>query len=137
MYFSGTKRQAWNFELSNAGGPSTAYNAGTALTTADAPDQLTYISAPFQRAAAFVGPVTANLWLSSLATDTEMFVQVIDQAPDGARSYLQRGLLKARHRAIDWARSDCLVPATSTPASFVTSGGSPNKNTFMYRPWRT
>ncbi|TML78474.1 MAG: CocE/NonD family hydrolase [Actinobacteria bacterium] len=136
MYFSGTKRQAWNFELSNAGGPSTAYTAGTPLTTADAPDQLTYISAPFQRAAAFVGPVTANLWLSSLATDTEMFVQVIDQAPDGARSYLQRGLLKASHRAIDWARSDCLVPATSTRASCVTSGGSPNKNMFMYRPWR-
>ncbi|TMK83967.1 MAG: CocE/NonD family hydrolase, partial [Actinobacteria bacterium] len=136
MYFSGTKRQAWNFELSNAGGPSTAYNTGTPLTTADAPDQLTYISAPFQRAAAFVGPVTANLWLSSLATDTELFVQVIDQAPNGARSYLQRGLLKASHRAIDWARSDCLLSATSARASCVSSSGSPNRNMFMYRPWR-
>src|SRR5438270_9784465 len=127
MYFSGTKRQAWNFELSNAGGPSTAYTAGTPLTTADAPDQLTYISAPFQRAAAFVGPITANLWVSSLAPDTEFFVQVIDQAPDGARSYLQRGTLKASHNAIDWARSDCIVPLTSLRAPCITSSGKPAK----------
>ena len=135
MYFSGSKRQAWNFEL-NSVGTSANYNTGTPLTTADLPDQATYISAPFQRAAAFVGPITANLWISSLATDTEMFVQVIDQAPDGARSYLQRGLLKASHRAIDWGRSDCLVLLTSLPAPCVTSSGSPASSMFMYRPWR-
>jgi uncharacterized protein len=136
MYFSGSKRQAWNFELNSAGGPSTAYNTGTPITTMDLPDQATYISAPFQRAAAFVGPITANLWVSSLATDTEFFVQVIDQGPDGARSYLQRGPLKASHRAIDYGRSDCLLPATSARVSCITSSGAPAKNVFMYRPWR-
>jgi len=136
MYVSGTKRQSWNFELSNAGGLKTAYNTGPPVTTMDLPDQATYISAPFGQAAAFVGPITANLWVSTLATDTELFVQVIDQAPDGARSYLQRGVLKASHRAIDWARSDCLVPATSARASCVTSSDTPNGNMFMYRPWR-
>jgi len=136
MYLSGTKRQSWNFELSNAGGLSTAYNTGPPVTTMDLPDQATYISAPFGSAAAFVGPITANLWVSSLAPDTEFFVQVIDQAPDGARSYLQRGVLKASHRAIDWAHSDCIVPSTSARTSCVTSAGSPNASMFMYRPWR-
>jgi predicted acyl esterase len=136
MYLSGTKRQSWNFELSNAGGLKTAYNTGPPVTTMDLPDQATYTSAPFGRAAAFVGPITANLWVSSLATDTEFFVQVIDQAPDGARSYLQRGVLKASHRAIDWSRSDCLIPSSSLRASCVTSSGIPDRNMFMYRPWR-
>jgi predicted acyl esterase len=64
-----------------------------------------------------VGPITANLFLSATTPDTELFVQLIDEAPDGSRTYLQRGLLKASHRAIDTTKSDY-------------------KGTHLYRPWR-
>ncbi len=46
--------------------------------------------------------------MSSTAPDTELFVQVIDEAPDGSRYYVQRGLLKASHRAIMPGQSDRL-----------------------------
>ena len=44
-------------------------------------------------------------------------MQLIDEAPDGSRTYLQRGLLKASHKAIDATKSDY-------------------RNGRMYRPWR-
>lgn len=44
-------------------------------------------------------------------------MQLVDEAPDGSHTYLQRGLLKASHRAIDVARSH-------------TADGR------IYRPWR-
>ncbi|MCA1825161.1 MAG: CocE/NonD family hydrolase [Mycobacteriales bacterium] len=109
-YFSGSQRQSWQ--------NSTGETAGHEFSTPDGPDQLRYTTAPLRANLAVSGPITANLWLSSSAPDTEMFVQVIDVAPDGSRSYLQRGMLKASHRA--W------VPAFSdyTPAGH------------LYRPWR-
>jgi hypothetical protein len=42
---------------------------------------------------------------------------LIDEAPNGSRTYLQRGLLKASHRAIDTSKSDF-------------------RNGVLYRPWR-
>jgi putative CocE/NonD family hydrolase len=136
MYFSGTKRQAWNFELSNLGGPSGAYNTGPPLTTADLPDQATYLSKPFTKAAALLGPITADLWIQGYAQDQDFFVQLIDQAPDGARSYLQRGTLKAAARTIDYARSDCVNPATSIRVSCAGPNGKLAPGALMYRPWR-
>ena len=50
--------------------------------------------------------------------DTELFVQLIDRAPDGTLLYLQRGMLRASHRQIDPAESQ------------KTAGGR------IYRPWR-
>jgi predicted acyl esterase len=55
--------------------------------------------------------------LSSNELDTDMFVQVVDVAPNGDASYLQRGLLKSSMRAIDQSRSD------------YTADGH------LYRPW--
>ena len=55
--------------------------------------------------------------MSATAVDTELFVQLIDEAPDGSRTYLQRGMLKASHRAIDTTKSDYVghaaVPAVA------------------------
>ena len=39
------------------------------------------------------------------APDTELFVQLLDRAPDGTLLYLNRGMLRASHRAIDEAES--------------------------------
>ena len=108
-YVSGSVRQAWSYQ----GGPTT----GAPLTTADGPDELVYRSGPVAEPLAIAGPLTATLFVQSTANDTDLFVQVIDEAPDGSRTYLQRGLLRASHRAIDHSRSDSFKGR-------------------IYRPWR-
>lgn len=80
-------------------------------------DELVYRSAPLDRVLAIAGPITATLFVQSSATDTDLFVQLVDEAPDGSRSYLQRGLLRASHRAVDASRSDSFAGR-------------------IYRPWR-
>ena len=72
----------------------------------------------FDEPTAIAGPITANLFVASSAPDTELFVQLIDRAPDGSMLYLNRGLLRASHRAIDESQSQ------------FTAGGR------IYRPWR-
>ena len=98
MYLSGSRRQAWSYQAGPAFGPP--------FTTLDGPDEVAYRTDPMTQPMAVVGPITANLFVSATAVDTELFVQLIDEAPDGSRTYLQRGLLKASHRAIDTTKSD-------------------------------
>lgn len=97
-YASGSQRQAWSYQAGSAFGPP--------FTTADGPDELRFLTAPVTRNTAIVGPITATLHLTTTAPDTELFVQLIDVAPDGSRTYLQRGMLRASHRAVDPTRSD-------------------------------
>jgi putative CocE/NonD family hydrolase len=99
VYVSGSvRRSAWSYQ----GGHET----GTPLTTADGPDGLEYATEKFSRPTALIGPATATLHMSSTAVDTELFVSIIDEAPDGSRYHVQRGLLKASHRAILETLSD-------------------------------
>ena len=51
--------------------------------------------------AAIAGPITATLFVSTTAPDTEVFVQLLDRGPDGTLLYLNRGMLRASHRQID------------------------------------
>lgn len=97
-YLSGSLRHSWSYQAGPAAGPP--------LTTASAPDEVSYTTAPFRRATAISGPVTADLWASSTELDPDFFVQLVDVAPDGSASYLQRGLLKSSMRAVDPSRSD-------------------------------
>ena len=97
-YFSGSPRQSWSFQA--------GHSAGSPVTTYEGPDELTYRTPKLGAPLAVVGPITATLHMSSTAPDTEVFVQLIDEAPDGSRYYLQRGMLKASHRAIDPLLSD-------------------------------
>jgi putative CocE/NonD family hydrolase len=97
-YFSGSPRQGWSYQA--------GHSAGSPFTTADGPDELTYATEKFKEPTALIGPSTATLYVSSTAPDTELFVQLIDEAPDGSRYYLQRGMLKASHRAIMPTLSD-------------------------------
>ncbi len=97
-YLSGTERYSWSYQA----GPQ----AGAPVTTQQGPDALTYRTPAFTRNTAVVGPITADLWLASTELDTDIYVQVVDVAPDGAKSYLQRGLLKSSMRAVDRSRSD-------------------------------
>lgn len=111
VYLSGSPRQAWSYQA--------GHTAGSPFTTAAGPDEVEYASEKFDRPVAVAGPITATLYMSSTAPDTEIFVQLIDEGPDGSRSYLQRGMLRASHRAITPGLSDW------------TNGGK-----LMYRPHR-
>jgi uncharacterized protein len=108
-YASASRRQSYSYQA----GPS----FGPPFTTADGQDELTFRTSPMARSTAVVGPITATLFASATSVDTELFVQLIDEGPDGSRTYLQRGMLKASHRAIDGTKSDH-------------AGG------VLYRPWR-
>ena len=108
-YVSGSPRQSWSYQA----GPQ----SGSQFTTPEGPDELNYRSEPLDSNMTIAGPITANLFVSSTAPDTELFVSLIDEAPDGSRTYLQRGMLRASHRAIDERQSDYL-------------------GDHLYRPWR-
>ncbi len=97
-YVSGSPRQSWSYQA--------GHTAGSPITTANGPDELVFRSDEFGEPTAMIGPAMATLFLASTATDTEVFVQLIDEAPDGSLYYIQRGMLKASHRAIDPGLSD-------------------------------
>lgn len=109
MYVSGSPRQSWSYQA----GP----RQGAEFTTPEGPDELNFVSEPLAANMTIAGPITANLFMSSTAPDTEVFVSLIDEGPDGDRTYLQRGMLRASHRAIDKGRSDFA-------------------GDHLYRPWR-
>jgi len=98
QYFSGTGRQFWSYQAGEMTGPP--------FTTADAPDELTFATEEFDRPTAVIGPTTAKLHVSSTSPISDLYVQLIDVAPDGTRYYLQRGMLKTSHRAINESLSD-------------------------------
>jgi uncharacterized protein len=116
-YLSGTRRQSWFFDAGPQFGPP--------VTTKRGPDELDFISAPFAQNTLIAGPITANLFIDSTAIDTEFFVQVTDRDAQGNVSFLQRGLLRASHRAIDYAASDYFGSDPLDPSE-----------PFLYRPWR-
>ena len=91
-WVNGTKRQAYSFQAGT--------ETGSELSTPTGPDEVE-LSVPFEEATAIAGPITANLFVSSTAPDTELFVQLIDRAPDGTLLYLNRGLLRGSHRQVD------------------------------------
>ena len=100
-WFSGPGRQSWFWETGETG--------GSEFTTPEGPDELNFRSEPVKRNLAIAGPITANLFVSATAVDTDLFVQLIDEAPDGSHSYLTRGILKASHRGLDPGLSNWFV----------------------------
>lgn len=86
-------------------GPLDGNNGIGDLTFASGPDELTW-DVTFSEDTAIAGPINLTLLASSTAPDTDFFVDVLDVGPDGGVQYLQRGLQRASHRAIDDGRSD-------------------------------
>lgn len=116
QYFSGTGRQSWS------------YQAGTSpFNTQPGQDELTFTSAAFNADSTIAGPITANLFIESTASETELMVQLVDVAPDGARTYLQRGVLRGGHRAfVDNLSQKSTALDPHDPAS----------GPYIYRPFR-
>jgi predicted acyl esterase len=108
-WVNGSRRQAY----AHLAGSDT----GGELTSPTGPDELE-LAMRFDEPTAIAGPITANLFVASSAPDTELFVQLIDRAPDGTMLYLNRGMLRASHRAVDESQSQ------------HTADGR------IYRPWR-
>jgi putative CocE/NonD family hydrolase len=97
-YLSGAARQNW-FQYAPA-------NFGSDVQTARGlPDQLHYASAPLTENFTIAGPIMMDLYASLASTDADFYVSISDLLPDGRVSFLQRGLLKASHRAVDPIRS--------------------------------
>jgi uncharacterized protein len=112
-YFSGSARQGWAYPLYTSGLDLAPVN------TAEGPDELNYRTDPFAGNRTVVGPVVAELWAASNASQsgnfagTDYFIWLIDEAPDGSLTYLTRGMLRTRHDAIDWdgGRNDAFTDA--------------------------
>ena len=54
-----------------------------------------------------LGPASADLWISSTASDVDLQVTITEVRPDGQETYVARGWLRASQRKLD--------PAQSTP----------------------
>jgi predicted acyl esterase len=131
-YFSGSKRQFYSYQAGTG--------TGAEVSTADAAgaDELIFVldvDTVAQGAAAWViaGPITADLWITSTGTDTELMVQLIDADPaTGERLYLQRGVLRASHREILAERSQC----AALPAGGRITDRACTDLDHLYRPFR-
>lgn len=67
--------------------------------------RLVYRTDPFPDDLEITGPLALDLWAASSAVDTDWFVTVSDEAPDGRVRDLTNGWLRASHRALDPDRS--------------------------------
>ncbi len=59
----------------------------------------------FDEITAIAGPVLLTLWAELTTLDTDFFVLLGDQGPDGPLYCLQRGMLRASHRELDIRKS--------------------------------
>ena len=57
-----------------------------------------------------LGPASADLWLSSTASDTNLQATITEVRPDGEEVYVARGWLKASMRKLDTAASTPTMP---------------------------
>jgi len=116
-YVSGSKRAgAWVFY---------ATNAGAQLTNANLPDEVRYQTEPFASDVGIAGPIDVSLYASSLAVDTEFYVELNDIDAQGNMTRLQRGMMKASHRGLDPERTDY------TPGGDVYRPYYPHTNTLL------
>ncbi|WP_419949001.1 CocE/NonD family hydrolase [Candidatus Palauibacter sp.] len=61
-------------------------------------DVLVYTSPPLAAGVEVTGPITATLYVSSDARDTDFTAKLVDVQPDGTAFFLQEGVLRARYR---------------------------------------
>jgi putative CocE/NonD family hydrolase len=109
VYLSGVPRQGWFFYAydgtADPVAPAVNSVAEPVTSARSLPDTVAYQSAPLATQKVVAGPILMELYASLLLNDADFFVSISDVWPDGRVSYLQRGLLKASHRAVDLTRS--------------------------------
>ncbi len=80
-------------------------------------DVLVYTSPVLERDVEVTGPVTAHIWLSSSAPDTDAVVRLCDVLPDGTSYNLTDGILRGRYRNADLDEAPSLL-TPGEPAEF-------------------
>lgn len=70
----------------------------------------TFVSEPFGEDTLVMGSGSADLWISSVAEDTDLEVTIVEARADGTEVLVQSGWLRASHRALDEAASTELHP---------------------------
>ena len=80
-----------------------------------------FSSDPLAQTRAVVGNVTAQLWVSSLALDTDFTAKLVDVWPDGTQMLVQDGIARMRWRAgaFATATSPPLVPGKPERAELI------------------
>jgi uncharacterized protein len=96
-WLNGSHRQSYSYQA--------GVNTGGEVSSPAGPDEIELSSFPFGQPTAIAGPIMARLNVSSTAPDNELFVQLLDRAPDGTLLYLNRGMLRTSHDQIDEAES--------------------------------
>jgi hypothetical protein len=74
---------------------------------------LNYTTPRLERDVEIMGPASADLWLSSTSSDTDLQVTVTEVRPDGQEQYVQRGWLRASHRMLDPQASTVTDPVAT------------------------
>ena len=89
-----------------------AWTAAPPYTWEPLPDgtAVSYVSEPLTADTVMVGTGSVDLWVESSAADTDLQATLTEVRPDGEEVYVQDGLLRASHRAIDPEGSSELLP---------------------------
>lgn len=86
----------------------------TANTWTVSPDnplgRAVFTTKPLAKTFTSYGVSSADLWVSTTANDVDLQVTMVEVRPDGQEQYVQRGWLRASHRALDEQRSNALQP---------------------------
>jgi len=69
-----------------------------------------FTTPPLSKTITTYGPGSADLWVSTTASDVDVQVTVTEVRPDGQEMYIGRGWLRASDRALNPARSTDLTP---------------------------
>lgn len=114
--FTLTLRSGHRLDVGSTGGPPDRYKYPMPGPSVDAdPDHYVwgrlnpgwrrgsvwYTSAPLKSAMVIYGPVSANLWVSTTQSDTDLQVTLTDVRPDGQEEYVERGWLRLSDRALN------------------------------------
>ncbi|MDX6657685.1 MAG: uncharacterized protein QOH62_2478 [Solirubrobacteraceae bacterium] len=86
-------------------------NKAEAFTNPSVPGtRVTYATPRLAHDAEFLGSGSANLWMSSTATDTDVQIMISEVRPDGQEEYVENGWLRLSHRKLDTQESSVLRP---------------------------
>jgi len=81
--------------ISEEAAPAGAYDQ---VEVEQRPDVLVYTTEPLNEDLNVVGPITATLYVSSSAKDTDFTAKLVDVYPDGTAYNIQDSILRARYR---------------------------------------
>jgi len=98
-YFDSDGKLSTTLSMRQDGSDTDTYEVGVGVAD-DNLDGVEYQLA-FDKPTAICGPITVTLWASCTTLDIDFFAVVSDVAPDGRIRALQRGMLRASHRALD------------------------------------